>query len=495
MQRREFVRSSLTVAVALPLGMRWTRAAALADIPARTLTGESISLSGTDIDNLAASLRGTVLVPGSDGYDAARKLWNGMFDRRPALIARCASPADVIASVDFARSHNLLTAVKCGGHSATGKSSCDGGLMIDLSSMRSVRVDPTARVARVEGGALLGDLDHETRPFGLVTTAGTVSHTGAGGLTLGGGFGRVGRRFGLTCDNVISADVVTADGRLLHAHERENPDLHWAIRGGGGNFGVVTSFEYRLHPMDPTILGGVTLWPIEQARDVLRYFAEFSLDAPDELNTDIFMLQPPGAGPMLSVEFCWSGEPARGEKVIAPLRGFGKPLRDTVRPMPYVDLQRGADRVNFYGIHHYAKAGFANAIDASMVDALVDAYRAAPDLLMVVLQQAGGAIGRVPTDATAFVNRDARYWMMVMANWPDEAEDEQHIAACRDGWRRVEPFTSGYYTNALASDDDSRMRTIYGRNYDRLVDIKTRFDPDNLFRLNANIPPRRTKPA
>ena len=330
-------------------------------------------------------------------------------------------------------------------------------------------------------------------PFGLVTTAGTVSHTGAGGLTLGGGFGRVGRRFGLTCDNVLSADVVTADGRLLHANEREHPDLHWAIRGGGGNFGVVTSFEYRLHPMDPTILGGQVLWPIDDARDVLQFFAEFSLDAPDELNTDMLMLQPPGAPPMLAVEFCWSGEHARGEQVIAPMRRRGKPIRDDVRPMAYVDLQRSADNLNAYGIRHYTKAGFANAIDSQMVDALLDTFLGDPARRLVVLQQAGGAIGRVPVDATAFVNRDAKYWMMVMSHWRDPAEDDARIAACRNGWRRIEPYTSGYYTNTLTPDDDSRMRAIYGQNYDRLVAAKDRYDPGNLFRLNANIPPSATR--
>src|SRR5262245_26435115 len=340
MKRRDFVRWSVGAALAVPFGTRWAFGADAADVMAKTLSGDTIAIRAADVEQLAASLRGKVLLPGNDGYDAARRLWNGAFDRHPGLIAVCASPSDVRAAVDFARAHQLLTAVRGGGHSATGKSSCDGGLMIDLAPMRSVRVDPDERTARVEGGALLGDLDHETRPFGLVTTAGTVSHTGAGGLTLGGGLGRVGRHFGLACDNLIAADVVTADGKLLQASEKQNADLFWGLRGGSGNFGVVTSLEYRLHPMDPTILGGLLIWPIEQAGDVLKFFADYSMHTPDELNTDIYMAAMPGAPPALMVEVCWSGDPARGREVLEPLRRVGKTISDTVQPMPYVELQR-----------------------------------------------------------------------------------------------------------------------------------------------------------
>jgi hypothetical protein len=286
--------------------------------------------------------------------------------------------------------------------------------MIDLAPMRAVRVDGDARSARVEGGALLGDLDRETRAFGLVTTAGTVSHTGAGGLTLGGGLGRVGRHFGLACDNVLAADVVTADGRLLQANDKQNADLFWGLRGGSGNFGVVTSFEYRLHEMDPTILGGTLVWPVEQAREVLKFIADFSQAAPDELNTDVYMAAMPGAPPALIVEVCWSGDRARGSSVIEPLRRVGKTIADTVQPMLYVDLQRSGDEVNAYGIRHYGKAGFIQSINAEVIGAVVDAFNSAPGELMVILQQAGGAMGRVPVNATAFTNRDARYWMMVM---------------------------------------------------------------------------------
>jgi FAD/FMN-containing dehydrogenase len=489
MKRREFVRGFVGAALAYPLGTRWASGAQASDVMAKALSGDAVAIAAGDIDQLAASLRGRVLLPGNDGYDAARRLWNGMFDRRPALIASCASPSDVRASVDFARAHGLLTAVRGGGHSATGKSSCDGGLMIDLSPMRAVRVDPDQRTARVEGGALLGDLDHETRAFGLVTTAGTVSHTGAGGLTLGGGLGRVGRHFGLACDNLVAADVVTADGRLLEASDKLNPDLFWGLRGGSGNFGVATSLEYRLHEMDPTILGGQLIWPIEQARDVLTHFAEFSQTSPDELNTDVYVTTMPGAPPAVMVELCWSGDAARGAQVIEPLRRFGKPIRDTVQPMLYVDLQRSGDQFNAYGVRHYGKAGFGQRLDADVIKALVDAFNSAPVDLTIILQQAGGAIGRVPVEATAFTNRDAQYWMMVMSNWHDAAEDERRMENVKRGWKNVEPFTSGYYVNALTNDEESRARLVYGKNYDRLVTVKNRYDPMNLFRLNANVLP------
>src|SRR5262245_28062220 len=383
MKRRDFVRWSVGAALAVPFGTRWAFGADAADVMAKTLSGDTIAIRAADVEQLAASLRGRLLLPSSDGYDAARKLWNGAFDRHPALIAVCASPSDVRSAVDFARSHRLLTAVRGGGHSATGKSSCDGGLMIDLAPMRSVRVDGDARTARVEGGALLGDLDRETRPFGLVTTAGTVSHTGAGGLTLGGGLGRVGRHFGLACDNVLAADVVTADGRLVQASEKQNPDLYWGLRGGSGNFGVVTSFEYRLHAMDPTILGGTLVWPVEQARDVLKFLAEFSQSAPDELNTDAYLGALPGTPPAMIVEICWSGDHDRGPAVIEPLRRFGKTVTDTVQPMLYVDLQRSGDEVNAYGTRHYGKAGFIQRLDAEVIGALVDAFNSAPADVMV----------------------------------------------------------------------------------------------------------------
>ena len=326
MNRRNFMGSVLAATAVLQARRLMPAfAAGLPDIPARSLTGGATTLRGADIKDLAASMRGQVLVAGDAGYDAARRVWNAVYDKRPALIARCASPSDVMRAVDFARGHRLLTAVRAGGHSQAGKSTCTGGIVIDVSPMQSVRVDPRSRIARVEGGALLQHLDRESRPFGLVTTTGTVSHTGAAGLTLGGGLGRVGRRFGLACDNLRSVDLVTAGGKLITASQAQNPDLFWALRGAGANFGVATSFEYQLHPMNPTVLAGILVWPFAVARQVLTFYAEFSASAPDELNLDLFSFKGGDGAAMIGIEACWSADPAGGERVLKPLRAFSSP--------------------------------------------------------------------------------------------------------------------------------------------------------------------------
>ena len=310
-------------------------------------------------------------------------------------------------AVTLRAEHQLLTAVRAGGHSISGKSTCDGGIVIDVSPMQGVRVDPEARVARVEGGALLRHLDRETSAFSLVTTAGTVSHTGAAGLTLGGGLGRVARRFGLACDNLQSVDVVTADGKLLTASDRQNQELFWALRGGGGNFGVATSFEYRLHPMSPTILGGDIAWPFAQAHDVLRFYAEFMANAPDALSTDVVAFWTP-SGPVLQLEACWSDDLAKGERVLQPLRSFGKPLFDRITAMPYVAIQASGDETNAAGGRTYIKSGFLTTLSLQVIDTIVEAFSdAGPDGPAMFFQQGGGAIERKPVGATAFPNRDA----------------------------------------------------------------------------------------
>ena len=442
MRRRDFLQTSLGVAALWPARMLLANGSSvLADVPARTLSSGSTALRGRDISDLAASMRGQVLIAGQDGYDTARRVWNGMFDRRPAVIARCASPSDAMHAVTFAREHQLLTAVRAGGHSLSGKSTCDGGIVIDLTAMQSVRVDPKSRTARVEGGALLAHLDRETRQFNLVTTAGTVSHTGAAGLTLGGGFGRVGRRFGLACDNLRSVDVVTADGRLLTASDEQNADLFWGLRGGGGNFGVATSFEYQLHPMDPTILGGTIAWPFAQARDVLNFLAEYSLDVPDELSCDPFASWTPD-GPIIGVQVCWSADHAKGERVLQPLRSLGKPAFDQIAAMPYVALQSGSDQSLAHGIRFYGKAGFIDAISPAYIDMLTDLFaNSPPQGFSIVMQGGGGAIGRTPVSATAFPNRRSRYWVMASKGWKDPAEDATRIAARA---RRMEAHRAVY---------------------------------------------------
>jgi FAD/FMN-containing dehydrogenase len=490
MRRREFLQTSLSVAALWPArALLAGDSAQPGEIPARTLTGGATVLRATEIGDLAASMRGQVLIAGNDGYDQARRVWNGMFDRSPAVIARCASPSDVMRAVTFAREHQLLTAVRAGGHSLSGKSTCDGGIMIDVSPMQSVRVDPRARTARVDGGALLAHLDRETRQFGLVTTAGTVSHTGAAGLTLGGGYGRVARHFGLACDNLKSVDVVTADGRLITASAEQNGDLLWGLRGGGGNFGVATSFEYTLHPMDPTILGGTIAWPLAQARDVLNHYAGFAPHAPDALNCDPFLAWMP-EGPMIALEVCWSAERAQGERVLRSLRSIGEPMLDTIAPMPYVAMQSKSDAKLAHGIRFYAKSGFIAAMSQQFIDAVLEVFQSAPsNSFSLVIQQGGGAIARAPADAAAFPNRHAGYWVMLSKGWRASGEDQEHVNAVRTWWKRIEPLTNGFYVNAMQDDEYARVAANYGANYPRLQQLKRTYDPGNQFRLNANVLP------
>lgn len=491
MKRRDFLQTSLAAAALWPARtLIAADTAGVADVSAKTLSGGATALRGADIQDLAASMRGQVLVAGQDGYDTARRIWNGMFDKRPAVIARCASASDVMRAVTFAREQQLLTAVRAGGHSLSGKSTCDGGIMIDVSLMQSVRVDPKARTARVDGGSLLRHLDRETKAFGLVTTAGTVSHTGAAGLTLGGGFGRVGRRFGLACDNLRSVDVVTADGRWLAASDEENADLFWGLRGGGGNFGVATSFEYHLHPMDPMILGGVIAWPAAQAREVLRFYSEFTQTAPDELNIDPNIVPGPDGQGLVVLQVCWSADKAAGERALQPLQSFGRPVFDKIGAMPYVALQSSGDESSAAGLRFYSKSGFFTTLTPAAIDTIVEVFEnAAPNRVSIIMQQGGGAIGRKPMNFAAFPNRQANYWVMVASGWKDPTLDKQNIAAVRSAWKRIEPLSSGFYVNSMADDEYTRVAANYGSNYPRLQRIKKKYDPQNLFRLNANVQP------
>jgi FAD/FMN-containing dehydrogenase len=356
--------------------------------------------------------------------------------------------------------------------------------------MQGVRVDPVARRAYVQAGTLLGQLDHECAAFGLVTTAGTVSHTGAAGLTLGGGFGRVGRRFGLACDNLLAADVVSAGGKRLRAEDSADADLLWGLRGGSGNFGIVTQLEYALHPMEPVILGGRIAWPIAQARDVLRLIADLHAAAPDELNIEPILVSPPGAPPMIMVEVCWSADHAIGEQRIAALRRFGKPLFDQVGPMRYVDLQAANDVVNPHGVRHYGKAGFLPELNDAAIDAILDVFDATPPgNVNFIFQSSGGAIARVPVTATAFPNRASPWWLMLGANWSSGADSERKLGIARAAWKGVEALTRGFYVNSIDDRADAEFRGNFGANYDRLVALKKRYDPGNQFRLNANIKP------
>ncbi len=497
MKRRDFLNSSLLAAAVSIPGIRSAYAVVgtgeVPDVPAITGDGREITLRGADIRDLAAKMRGRLVVSGDDGYDKARLVLNPSFDKHPALIAQPTGAADVQAAVSFARANNLLVAVKCGGHSASGQSSCDKGMMIDLSAFRGVRVDPKARRAWVDGGSLLGEVDHETMAHGLVAPLGTVSHTGVGGLTTGGGFGRLARKFGMSIDNLESVDVVTADGQLRHASASENQDLFWGVRGGGGNFGVVTNFEFRLHPMQPDVLAGSVDFPIARARDVLGMYAEVVATAPDELYLDPVLILPPRGGPgIISLDLCYSGPQEKAEAALAPIRKLGTPDRDTLKSQAYVKVQRSGDTGESRVIASYLKGGFVSKIGDQLVSSIVDGIPGDPNRTTVLFfQHCGGAASRVPENATAFAQRDSVANMMAVAAWRQGTVDPaEHIQASRKYWATLEPFTRGFYTNDLPREVTTKdINANYRGNYPRLVAIKKKYDPTNLFRLNANIQP------
>ncbi len=492
MKRRQFIGTGLALAATWPLRGFSAVLSGVGDLPAKSLTGGDLLLRGSSVEALGASLSGDLLLPGHEGYERARHLWNGMFDKRPALIARCTGASDVIQAVNFAREHQLLTAVRAGGHSFSGKSTCDGGIMIDLEPMAGVRVDTKARRAYLESGSRLGQLDRETQAFGLATTAGTVADTGAAGLTLGGGLGRLGRRFGLTCDNLVGADVVTAAGEFVHASESENADLLWGLRGGGGNFGVVTNFEYRLHPVKPIVLAGEVAWPIEQARDVLRFLVETADSVPDELGLEAALVWTPDGKPLISVEACWSADDhAAGEKALASLRGLGKPINDSIGPMSYVALQSAADAGLPAGNNYYAKSGFLPKLDEAGIDEMVATFLGAKTKFILFVEPFGGAYRRVAVDATAFPNRKEEFFALMISQWPGNEASDQHLAELRASWKPIEQMARGFYTNLADPDaSGSVIHDNYGSNFRRLAALKAKYDPMNLFRLNANVPPK-----
>jgi len=495
MNRRDFFRSSLAAAVVTSLaGSRALAALApvTTDLEAVTGSGGKVTIAKSAVEELRDSLRGALLLPGQPGYDEARHVLNASIDKHPALVVQPSGPADVRTAVDFARDHGLLLAVKCGGHSYAGKSTCDGGLQIDLSRFRGVRVDPVERIAYVAGGSLLGELDHEAMSLGLVTTAGTVSHTGVGGLTLGGGFGRLARRYGLALDNVRGVDIVTADGRLLHASEQENPDLYWGVRGGGGNFGVVTGFEFRLHPMQRQVIGGDLVFPIARARELLDFYSGYSLEAPDDMYCDAVMHAPPGGKDGVFIfNTCYSGDPSDADRVLAPLRKLGKPLNDSIGPVDYVKLQRSSDITDPRNRGEYLKSGFINGFPPQLVAALFDGFQSDPGRgTTVFFQHSGGAIGRVAPDATAFPHRRSRLNMFSVVSWDIERDGAPHVAYVKDYWSKLQPFTDGYYTNEVANEPQRQVDENYQGNIGRLMALKAKYDPGNLFRLNANVKPK-----
>ncbi|HEY6457813.1 MAG TPA: FAD-binding oxidoreductase [Steroidobacteraceae bacterium] len=497
---------------AVPASRLWADAASPGAIPdtvaAVDLSGKSISLTAADIKDFRAGLAGQLFLRTDAGYEQARKVWNGAFDRHPALVVRCHGTVDVIRAVDFARTHGLLTAVHAGGHSISGASSCDGGIMIDLSPMKGIRVDPVARVAEAQGGVLLGELDRETTAFGLATPLGTAPDTGIAGLTLGGGMGRLNRMFGLACDNLVGVDIVTANGKLLHASSKENADLFWGIRGGGGNFGVVTSFEYRLHAVGPLVLDGTRFYPYNQARAVFAALKELAESAPDELGLSAgfsrvqagFGQNPAGLPPgrYVGMNAFHYGDPRQGLRLLEPLKKLGTPLLDAISAKTYLAAQRGDVGTGPVlltpglpaGMNAYDKTGYLRSIPAGLTDEIVKRLDTAPPwVLGLDLSQMGGAVARVKPDATAYWNRDGNFIVTLFALWLDPAHNEQNIRTARELWDGIEPFTKGYYVNLDTHNSDQRLRANYGENYPRLVALKDKYDPMNLFRLNANIRP------
>jgi FAD/FMN-containing dehydrogenase len=448
-------------------------------------------LRGPEVEAFRRGFSGTLVWPADAGYDAARAVWNGMIDRRPALIAYCANRDDVIQAVAFARTTGILTAVRGGGHNIAGSSLCDGGLVIDLSRMNGVTVDPERRSARAQGGALLADLDAATQVHGLATTTGVNSDTGLIGLTLGGGIGRLGRKHGLSCDNMLSAEIVTADGQVLNASEDKNGELFWGLRGGGGNFGIVTAITYRLHPLGPTVLAGSLVYEWKRVREALRLHAEFSAAAPDALCMDAALITLPDGKHGFSISVCYAGPVEEAERLLRPLRQALPVLADRIGPVSYVELQKAGDASFPRGHRFYWKAQFLREITEAAADALIDRFPSVPSAnSFFVFQQVGGAIARVPFAATAYANRQAAYDSFPVSIWTDPAADDANIAWARAMYAALQPFAmAGVYVNNLGDEGQDRVMAAYGENYDRLVALKRKYDPDNLFRLNQNVRP------
>jgi FAD binding domain/Berberine and berberine like len=462
-------------------------------------------------EELGGSFRGELLLPTSPGYDAARKIWNGAVDRHPACIARCIGVADVVAAVRFAREHDLEIAVRGGGHNVAGTAVCDNGVVIDLSAMRAVWVDPAGRTAWVQGGALWGDVDCETQAHGLATTGGIIGHTGVAGLTLGGGIGFLMRKHGLAVDNLLAAEVVTAESSVLQASADEYPDLFWALRGGGGNFGVVTSFRFALHPVGPTVMAGPVFWAADDTADVLRFYRDFAAEAPDELGSVVRLGTVPPLPvipehlhwrPAVSVACCYAGALEDGERPVRALRRFGTPLVDLLSPTPYAVFQGGLDDTVPHGWHYYWKATSLPELSDDVITVIADhAFDAGSPLSYAAMFHLGGSVARVPHDGTAYAGRDVAHHIVIDAVWlPDESGER---AAAEAGWARrfleaLQPHRAGgVYVNFLDADDDSgRVREAYGDQvYRRLAEVKARYDPDNVFHHNKNIQPREAGPA
>lgn len=493
MKRRTFCKTTLGAGIAAALPTASTLAAlnALAppggDIVAVTTSGDEISIEKSAAKELRESLTGPLLFPNDDGYESARRVWNGMIDKRPAMIAICTTDADVAHAVSFSAERNLLLSVKGGGHSYPGKGVCEGGLMIDLSAMHSVIVNTQTRTARAQGGALLGHLDSAALAQNLVTTAGVVSHTGVGGFTLGGGMGRTDRVHGLAVDNVLEATLITPDGQIRRVSADENEDLFWAIRGGGGNFGVATGFTYRLHPFNPTIYGGSLFYPWSQARQVLTFWAEVNDSLPDAASVEPQGYINAEGERVFELQLYFAGSHEEGEKVFTQFQHVGKPISVDLGLKSYQAVQTMWDGLAAHGQLNYLKSGLLPALTPGAIDAIVESY-AGDYLPGVWFQHLGGASSRIQPEATAYSHRQAHSNYGIAATWNDPAESDARIAKIREIYAAVQPHMQGFYTN-LHEDTERKTWNNYGVNYERLVKIKNEYDPSNLFRLNANIKP------
>lgn len=450
--------------------------------------------SDSALQQFRKNIRGEVVHPGDPVYDAARRVWNKMIDKRPALIARCLGTSDVIRCVEFAREHNLIAAVRGGGHNIAGKSLCNDGLLIDLSSMKGIHVNSVRKTARAQAGLKLGEFDRETQIFGLATTMGVATDTGVAGITLGGGYGWLDGKFGLACDNLISAEVVTADGKVITASASENPDLFWGLRGGSGNFGIVTSFEFQLHPVGP-VLGGAFFYSISVARQAFRFFDEFSRACPDELTTFIAGAPAPDGTPCVGIALCYCGNPARGEELLKPLRQFAPPIADLVATRSYVEMQSLFDEAFTPGRFYYWKSSLIRQVSENAAEVLAECTKKMPRTpgSFFYLQQLHGAASRVKPSDTAFPHRYDHYNCGAMAGWDDQAQTDNNLRWSRESWNAMQPFCEhDAYVNDLGEEGEQRVREAYGQNYERLIALKQKYDPANFFRLNQNISPLTT---
>ncbi|MGI9309847.1 MAG: FAD-binding oxidoreductase [Gammaproteobacteria bacterium] len=497
MKRRTFINSALaSAALVAPAGRLIAgghdSSAVLSDISAATLSGGETTIERAVLNELSSSLNGRLLLPSSEGYDSARQVWNGMIQKKPALIAQVASAQDIQNVVNVAREYQLLTSIRGGGHSIAGKALCEGGLTIDCSQMQGVSVDVENRSALVEPGVLLGGVDVATQKYGLATPAGVVSHTGAAGLTLGGGFGKLSRTHGLTSDNVRSIELVTADGELRRTTVSENPDLFWGLRGAGANFGVTTQFEYQLFNVGTDFLHGGAMHNIKNAREVLEFWGEMLTKMPNEVDMSCSIIMFPNGKGFANMSGFYFGDPAEGEKQLEPVMKFGKPMNVKFEVKKYVDLQKETDRNVPHGQQYYQKTGFFTEIGPGIAEVIGEmTQNPKPFTQTINFTQVGGVINELAPDATAYPNRKAEVSMVMGGGWPKPVdEQEAWIDMIREDWKKVKPFTSGLYNNNWMGDDaDARIHENFGSNYERLVELKNKYDPTNQFRVNANVKP------